>query len=66
MRSYKQILRILKITILLLLTISKISAQKATERSQWFVDDRFGMFIHFGLYSAAEGYWHGEKIRYDK
>ncbi len=65
MISHKQILRILKITILLLLTINKISAQKATERSQWFVDDRFGMFIHFGLYSAAEGYWHGEKIRYD-
>lgn len=61
----KKIMQTLKITVLLFFIVIKINAQKATERSQWFVDDRFGMFIHFGLYSAAEGYWHGEKIRYD-
>jgi len=61
----KKIIRTLKISVLLFLIVNRIDAQKATERSQWFVDDRFGMFIHFGLYSAAEGYWHGEKIRYD-
>jgi alpha-L-fucosidase len=26
---------------------------------------RFGMFIHWGIYSGAEGYWKGEKLRND-
>ena len=43
-----------------------VSAQEQTnERAKWFVDSRFGMFIHWGLYSGAEGYWKGEKIRND-
>ncbi len=58
-----QLKRIISISLLLFLSFGKINAQKTTERVQWFVNDRFGMFIHFGLYSAAEGYWHGEKIR---
>ncbi len=32
-------------------------------RVKWFVDARYGMFIHWGLYSAAEGIWKGEKLR---
>tara|TARA_B100001996_G_scaffold379149_1_gene364422 strand:+ start:2920 stop:4692 length:1773 start_codon:yes stop_codon:yes gene_type:complete len=41
-----------------------VSAQKNTgERAQWFVNDRFGMFIHWGLYSSAEGVWKGEELR---
>ncbi|MCU0779600.1 MAG: alpha-L-fucosidase [Akkermansiaceae bacterium] len=27
------------------------------ERRAWFEEARFGMFIHWGLYSAAGGYW---------
>ncbi len=27
------------------------------ERLQWFNDAKFGMFIHWGLYSPAGGYW---------
>jgi alpha-L-fucosidase len=43
-----------------------VSAQKqANERARWFVDSRFGMFIHWGVYSGAEGFWKGEKLRYD-
>ncbi|MDR1332129.1 MAG: alpha-L-fucosidase [Tannerella sp.] len=42
------------------------SGQRQTnERAGWFVDSRYGMFIHWGLYSAAEGFWKGEKIRND-
>lgn len=33
-------------------------------RAQWFTDARFGMFIHWGLYSAAEGIWKGERHRH--
>ena len=32
-------------------------------RVQWFKKARFGMFIHWGLYSAAEGIWEGERLR---
>ena len=28
-----------------------------TERTKWFKDGKFGMFIHWGLYSPAGGYW---------
>lgn len=42
------------------------SGQKQTnERAKWFTDARFGMFIHWGVYSGAEGYWKGEKLRND-
>ena len=41
------------------------SQNQTNERAKWFVNDRFGMFIHWGLYSAAEGVWKGEKVRYD-
>ncbi|MCG8331505.1 MAG: alpha-L-fucosidase [Chitinophagales bacterium] len=27
------------------------------ERTKWFKDAKFGMFIHYGLYAGAGGYW---------
>lgn len=39
--------------------------QQTNERAKWFTDARFGMFIHWGIYSGAEGYWKGEKLRND-
>ncbi|WP_127125437.1 alpha-L-fucosidase [Pseudoflavitalea rhizosphaerae] len=50
----------------LILTTNMISAQPLNtreERVKWFTDARFGMFIHWGLYSAAEGIWKGERLR---
>ncbi len=38
---------------------------QTNERAKWFTDSRFGMFIHWGIYSGAEGYWKGEKLRND-
>jgi alpha-L-fucosidase len=29
-------------------------------RMKWFREARFGMFIHWGLYSEAAGYWNGK------
>lgn len=29
-------------------------------RMEWWRDARFGMFIHWGLYSQAAGYWNGK------
>jgi alpha-L-fucosidase len=31
-------------------------------RMEWFREARFGMFIHFGLYSVAAGEWEGESV----
>lgn len=30
--------------------------------TQWFQDARFGMFIHFGLYSIPAGVWNGQRM----
>jgi len=59
-----------KITIFLIVLFMMIAStgmsQKNTnERARWFTDARFGMFIHWGVYSGAEGIWKGEKLRYD-
>ena len=51
---------------ILLFFVQSASAQENTnQRALWFTDARYGMFIHWGVYSGAEGFWKGEKIRYD-
>ena len=32
--------------------------------TDWFTDARFGMFIHWGLYSNPAGVWQGRKIKH--
>ena len=32
------------------------------ERVQWWRDDAFGMFIHWGIYSVPEGRWKGKEV----
>jgi len=32
--------------------------------TEWFTHDRFGMFIHWGLYSIPAGVWKGKKNRH--
>jgi alpha-L-fucosidase len=31
-------------------------------RMKWFNEARFGMFIHWGVYSQAAGFWNGEAV----
>jgi alpha-L-fucosidase len=38
------------------------TAQKKAERMQWFNDARFGMFIHWGLYSQLGGEWKDQHV----
>jgi alpha-L-fucosidase len=49
----------------LFLSLIALGQMNAHSRVQWFVDSRFGMFIHWGIYSGAEGIWKGEKLRDD-
>ncbi|TCM96919.1 alpha-L-fucosidase [Paenibacillus sp. BK033] len=45
--------------------MSQSNIEQRTERTKWFLQDRFGMFIHWGLYAIpARGEWvrNGERI----
>lgn len=48
-----------------LFSCSVFAQSQTNERIRWFTDARFGMFIHWGVYSGAEGFWKGEKLRND-
>jgi alpha-L-fucosidase len=51
--------------LLLILCAEALPGQSLTnERTEWFVDARLGMFIHWGVYSGAEGVWKGERLRH--
>ena len=38
-------------------------AQPAATRMKWWHEAKFGMFIHWGLYSALAGSWNGQRVR---
>lgn len=38
------------------------AAAKSEARRAWFEEARFGLFIHWGLYSALEGSWDGRSM----
>ncbi|MDX1679194.1 MAG: alpha-L-fucosidase [Akkermansiaceae bacterium] len=40
------------------------SLEAYNERMKWFAEAKFGMFIHFGLYSQLGGEWKGEEVQY--
>lgn len=52
------------LSIVILLLVSNISSKAQNPRTEWFEQARYGMFVHWGLYSAAEGMWKGEGLRY--
>src|SRR5581483_4660952 len=41
------------------LRASEAAAREA--RIQWFREAKFGLFIHWGLYSIPAGYWKGQR-----
>lgn len=41
----------------------KNSMKTHDERIQWWRDARFGMFIHWGLYSLPAGEWKGKQVK---
>ena len=38
------------------------SSQQRDSRMQWWRDARFGMFVHWGLYSGLAGTWEGKPV----
>ena len=43
--------------------IKKESIEDYLARMQWFAEAKYGMFIHFGLYSQLGGEWKGKQVR---
>jgi hypothetical protein len=54
------ILRRMKWIALLALIAAPLGAQ--TDRLDWFRDDKFGMFVHFGPYSMLAGEWKSQRV----
>ncbi|MEI7504549.1 MAG: alpha-L-fucosidase, partial [Paludibacter sp.] len=57
--------KIISILLVILCFQSTLSAQKTIsqdERMQWWRDARFGLFIHWGLYSITAGEWKEKEI----
>ena len=44
-------------------TIRKDPPKSQDEKMEWFRDAKFGLFIHWGLYSIPAGEWKGQPIR---
>ena len=38
------------------------TAAQREARLQWFREARFGLFIHWGVYSVPAGFWHGKPV----
>lgn len=38
------------------------SDERAARRLQWWLEARFGMFIHWGIYAVVEGQWKGRRF----
>lgn len=58
-------LRYSVVLFVLFLQYQAVAQENISKRAEWFVEDRFGMFIHWGIYTGAEGVWKGEKLRND-
>ena len=52
--------RILALLALLLYTTARCAT--AQDKMDWFRNDKFGMFVHWGPYSVLAGEWKGQKI----
>lgn len=53
-----------KLSLLFLFITYLLCANAQEKKAQWLEDARYGMFIHWGLYSATEGIWKGERLRH--
>jgi len=40
-----------------------VGATQEADRTQWFREARFGMFIHWGVYAVPAGEWEGKTIK---
>ena len=55
--------RIILLIFFLVISATVVNGQSTSTDMQWWKDGKFGLFLHWGLYSQTAGYWKGEKAR---
>lgn len=53
----------MKTPLAILLATSSLVSSAFADRTEWFREARYGMFIHWGVYAVPAGEWDGETIR---
>lgn len=48
---------------ILISTLMLISGQAMSQPAPWFTDSKFGLFLHWGLYSQTAGDWNGHPTK---
>jgi len=64
-KTIKIMRKTLTVLIVLIAALQTLAAQKVLtkdERMAWWREARFGMFIHWGVYSIPAGIWNGREI----
>ncbi len=59
----KTIFHILSVSFLLLTFNIQAQTQDTPDKMTWWKDAKFGMFMHWGLYSKTAGYWDGRQAK---
>ncbi|MBJ7882989.1 alpha-L-fucosidase [Gelidibacter salicanalis] len=59
----KTVLHLLSISYCLLTLNGHAQTQEVPDKMTWWEDAKFGMFMHWGLYSQTAGYWDGRKAK---
>jgi alpha-L-fucosidase len=56
--------KVISVAVLILAIVAQLRAADLTQdqKMQWFREAKFGLFIHWGLYSIPAGEWKGQKI----
>lgn len=62
MKTYKLLTLLIIAGFLTPLKAQQVSLSLPSEKADWFRDAKFGMFIHFGLYSMLEGSYNGRTL----
>ena len=64
-RIWKSLWRTVALTMLCVAVVMPAAAQSddaPADKMDWWREARFGMFIHWGLYSIPAGIWNGEGV----
>ena len=59
----KRISLLLIVSALILNSCAQQKATKTADRLEWWKDSKFGMFLHWGLYSQTGGDWKANRIK---
>ncbi len=62
-KSKNILLSILSISLFLVTLNIHAQTQEVPDKMSWWEDAKFGMFMHWGLYSQTAGYWDGRKAK---